>query len=125
MQPLEQAGKTVGKEENKVEVETIEKAPSAEHILPGGIGTYSISYLQQRVPKPIANTFAVTQASSTDRDDRNSNCSSYPGSGFTLWNESAMKRGKTGKENLAGDRHIVTGIFSFLNFNMLHVFLES
>ncbi|XP_055830485.1 transcription factor BIM1-like isoform X2 [Solanum dulcamara] len=110
LQPLEQARKTVGKEENKVEVETIEKPPSAEHILPGGIGTYSISYLQQRVPKPIANTFAITQASSTDRDDRNSNCSSYSGSGFTLWNESATKRGKTGKENLTGDRHIVTGV---------------
>ncbi|XP_059299828.1 transcription factor BIM1-like isoform X1 [Lycium ferocissimum] len=106
LQPLEQARKTVGKEENKVEV-AIEKPPSAEHILPGGIGTYSISYLQQRVPKPEADTFAVTQASSTDRDDRNSNCSSYSGSGFTLWNESAIKKGKTGKENFTGDRHVV------------------
>ncbi|CAN4100354.1 unnamed protein product [Withania somnifera] len=107
LQPLEQARKTVAKEENKVEVEATEKPPSsAEHILPGGIGTYSISYLQQRVPKLEANTFAVTQASSTDRDARNSNCSSYSGSGFTLWNESAMKKGKTGKENLAGDRHV-------------------
>lgn len=105
LQPLDQASKTVGKEENKIELEATEKLPSsAEHILPGGIGTYSISYLQQRVPKPEANIFAVTQASSTDR---NSNCSSYSGSGFTLWNESATKRGKTGKENLAGDRHVV------------------
>lgn len=123
LQPLDQASKTVGKEENKIELEATEKLPSsAEHILPGGIGTYSISYLQQRVPKPEANIFAVTQASSTDR---NSNCSSYSGSGFTLWNESATKRGKTGKENLAGDRHVVRGIFSFLGFNILHVFLES
>lgn len=107
-QPLEQARKTVGKEENKIEVEAIEKPPpSAEHILPGGIGTYSISYSQQRVPKPEANTFAVTQTSSTDRDDRNSNCSSYSGSGLALWNESAMKKGKTGKDNLAGDRHVI------------------
>ncbi|XP_015077131.1 transcription factor BIM1-like isoform X2 [Solanum pennellii] len=109
--PIEQARKTVGKEENKVEVEAIEKPPpSAEHILPGGIGTYSISYSQQRFPKPEANSFAVTQTSSTDRDDRNSNCSSYSGSGFALWNESAMKKGKTEKENLAGDRHVVRGL---------------
>ncbi|KAM3307942.1 transcription factor BIM1 isoform X1 [Capsicum chacoense] len=107
LQPLEQARKTIGKEEKKVEVEAVENPPSAEHILPGGIGTYSISYLQQRVPKPEASTFAITQASSTDRDDRNSNCSSYSGSGFTLWNESTMKNGKTGKENLAGDRHVI------------------
>ncbi|MCD9559772.1 hypothetical protein HAX54_018024 [Datura stramonium] len=106
LQPLEQARKTVGKEENKVEVEATEKlSSSAEHILPGGIGTYSISYLQQRVPKPEANTFAVTQSSSMYRDDRNSNCSS--GSGFTLWNESSIKMGETGKENLPGDRHVV------------------
>ncbi|KAM3232617.1 transcription factor BIM1 isoform X1 [Capsicum annuum] len=104
LQPLEQARKTIGKEENKVEVEAVENPPSAEHILPG---TYSISYLQQRVPKPEASTFAITQASSTDRDDRNSNCSSYSGSGFTLWNESTMKNGKTVKENLAGDRHVI------------------
>ncbi|KAJ8560580.1 hypothetical protein K7X08_022440 [Anisodus acutangulus] len=108
LQPLEQARKTVGKEETKFEVEAIENPPSSSaHILPGGIGTYSISYLQQRVPKPEAKTFAVTQASSTDRDDRNSNCSSYSGNGFTLWNESAIKKGKTGKENVAGDGHVV------------------
>ncbi|XP_009587237.1 transcription factor BIM2-like isoform X1 [Nicotiana tomentosiformis] len=107
LQPLEQARKTVGKTETKVEVEAIEKPPSAAHILPGGIGTYSISYLQQRIPTPEPNIFAVTQTSSTDREDRNSNCSSYSGSGFTIWNESAIKKGKTGKENLAGDRHVL------------------
>ncbi|KAJ8563172.1 hypothetical protein K7X08_031624 [Anisodus acutangulus] len=109
LQPLEQERKTVGKEENKVEVKAIEKPPpsASSHNLPGGIGTYSISYLQQRVPKPEANTFVVSQASSADRDDRNSNCSSYSGSGFTLWNESAIKRGKTGKENVSGDKHVV------------------
>ncbi|XP_009793273.1 transcription factor BIM2 isoform X2 [Nicotiana tabacum] len=110
LQPLEQARKTVGKAETKVEVEAIEKTPSAAHILPGGIGTYSISYLQQRIPTPEANIFAVTQASSTDREDRNSNCSSYSGSGFAIWNESAIKKGKTGKENVAGDRHVLRGV---------------
>ncbi|KAK4370925.1 hypothetical protein RND71_010400 [Anisodus tanguticus] len=109
LQPLEQERKTVRKEENKVEVKAIEKPPpsASSHNLPGGIGTYSISYLQQRVPKPEANTFVVSQASSADRDDRNSNCSSYSGSGFTLWDESAIKRGKTGKENVSGDKHVV------------------
>ncbi|OIT04973.1 PREDICTED: transcription factor BIM1 isoform X3 [Nicotiana attenuata] len=112
LQPLEQAEKALRKEEDKVEVVAVEKppapvaSPSVEHILPGGIGTYSISYLHQRVPKPEASLFAVAQATSTDRNDENSNCSSYTGgSGFTLWDESAVKKGKTGKENSGGDRH--------------------
>ncbi|CAN4088320.1 unnamed protein product [Withania somnifera] len=114
LQPLEQAEKTLRKEETKVEVATLEKPlppvaaiPAGEHILPGGIGTFSISYLQQRVPKPEASLFSVAQASSTDRNDENSNCSSYTGSGFTLWDESAVKKGKTGKENSGGDRHVL------------------
>ncbi|XP_055826173.1 transcription factor BIM1 isoform X2 [Solanum dulcamara] len=115
LQPLEQAEKTLRKEETKVEVATVEKPPppvaatsSGEHILPGGIGTFSISYLHQRVPKPEASLFSVAQASSTDRIDENSNCSSYTGSGFTLWDESAVKKGKTGKENSGGDRHVLS-----------------
>ena len=86
---------------------------SAEHILPGGIGTYSISHISyfahQRVPKPEGSIFTVAQTSSTDRNDENSNCTSYTGSGFTLWEESsAFKKGKTGKENM-GERPIVRG----------------
>ncbi|KAL3374811.1 hypothetical protein AABB24_006347 [Solanum stoloniferum] len=114
LQPLEQAEKTLMKEETKVEVATMEKppppvaaTPSGEHILPGGIGTFSISYLHQRIPKPEASLFSVAQASSTDRNDENSNCSSYTGSGFTLWDESAVKKGKTGKENSGGDQHVL------------------
>ncbi|XP_059303764.1 transcription factor BIM1 isoform X1 [Lycium ferocissimum] len=114
LQPLEQAENRIRKEEPKVEVAAVEKppppvvvTPSVEHILPGGIGTYSISYLHQRVPKPEASLFAAAQASSTDRNDENSNCSSHTGSGFTLWDESAVKKGKTGKENSGGDRHIL------------------
>ncbi|XP_075112807.1 transcription factor BIM1-like isoform X4 [Nicotiana tabacum] len=116
LQPLEQAEKALRKEEAKVEVVAVEKppapvaSPSVEHILPGGIGTYSISYLHQRIPKPEASLFAVAQATSTDRNDENSNCSSYTGgSGFTLWDESAVK-GKTGKENSGGDRHALRGL---------------
>ncbi|MCE3052303.1 hypothetical protein HAX54_052165 [Datura stramonium] len=113
LQPLEQDEKTIRKEETKVAVAAVEKPPppvappSVERILPGGIGTYSISYLHQRVPKPEASLFTVAQASSTDRNDENSNCSSYTGSGFTLWDESAIKKGKTGKENSGGDRHVL------------------
>ncbi|XP_006345090.1 transcription factor BIM1 isoform X1 [Solanum tuberosum] len=114
LQPLEQAEKTLMKEETKVEVATMEKTPppvaatpSGEHILPGGIGTFSISYLHQRIPKPEASLFSVAQASSTDKNDENSNCSSYTGSGFTLWDESAVKKGKTGKENSGGDQHVL------------------
>ncbi|XP_057459883.1 transcription factor BIM1 [Actinidia eriantha] len=115
LQPLEGLGKSNTKEESIVEIPTPEKpllpAPpsSGEHILPGGIGTYSIShisYFNQRALKPEGGTFTVAQSSSTDRNEENSNCSSYTGSGFTVWAESTVKKGKTGKENVAGDRHV-------------------
>ncbi|XP_024929379.3 transcription factor BIM1 isoform X2 [Ziziphus jujuba] len=115
LQPLERIGKgACAKEEAaSVEISTAEKPPppaappSFAHLLPGGIGTYSIShisYFNQKVPKPEAgNVFTVAQTSSNDRNDGNSNCSSYSGSGFTLWDESAVKKGETGKENM-GER---------------------
>ena len=85
--------------------------PSVEHVLPGGIGTYSIShvsYLDQRVlPKPEGSVFTGARSSSSaERNDENSNGSSFAagGSGFTLWEECASKKGKTGKENIVGDR---------------------
>ncbi|PSS08019.1 Transcription factor like [Actinidia chinensis var. chinensis] len=115
LQPLEGLGKSNAKEESIVEIPTPEKpllpAPpsSGEHILPGGIGTYSIShisYFNQRALKSEGGTFTVAQSSSTDRNEENSNCSSYTGSGFTVWAESTVKKGKTGKENVAGDRHV-------------------
>ncbi|XP_012080446.1 transcription factor BIM1 isoform X6 [Jatropha curcas] len=111
LQPLERVGKTTAtKEETGIEISSLERPPppapppSVEHILPGGIGTYSIShisnYFNQRIPKPEGSTmFSVAQASSTDKNDEHSNCSSYTGSGFSLWEESQLKKGKTGKEN--------------------------
>ncbi|XP_040997666.1 transcription factor BIM1-like [Juglans microcarpa x Juglans regia] len=115
LQPLERTGNSSAKqEETGVEISTVEKQtppPSIEHILPGGIGTYSIShisYFNQKVPKPEGSMFTVAQTSSTDRNDENSNSSSYTGSGFTLWEESSSKKGKTGKENM-GENPIVTG----------------
>uniref|UniRef100_A0A803MSX2 BHLH domain-containing protein n=1 Tax=Chenopodium quinoa TaxID=63459 RepID=A0A803MSX2_CHEQI len=79
------------------------------YVLPGGIGTYSIShisYFNPRVPKPEENIFLVAPAASNDKNDDNSNCSSYTGSGFTLWDESTVKKGNKEKENL-GDENIV------------------
>ncbi|OMO69948.1 hypothetical protein COLO4_28851 [Corchorus olitorius] len=114
-------GKTSAKEEIPVEVGAAEKPPppapppSVEHILPGGIGTYSIShisYFNPRVPKAEGAIFNVAQGSSNERNDENSNCSSYTGSGFTLWEESAGKKGKTGKEN-AGETPAVRVTIKF------------
>ena len=130
MQPLEGLGKSNTKEEGTVEIPTPEKplppAPpsSGEHVLPGGIGTYSIShisYFNQRPLKPEGGTFTVAQSSITDRNEENSNCSSYTGSGFTLWAESTVKKGKTGKENVAGDRHTSRGKVSHLICFLLNI----
>nr|XP_027126609.1 transcription factor BIM1-like isoform X1 [Coffea arabica] len=113
LQPLEQGCKNDAKEEDKVEINDLEKPPPAaspsniEHLLPGGIGTYSITYFNQRFLKPEGNVYMMAQASSTNINDENSNCSSYAGGGFTLWDESAVKKGKTGKENNAGDRAVL------------------
>ncbi|XP_031104775.1 transcription factor BIM1-like isoform X2 [Ipomoea triloba] len=98
LQPLEGAGKTVGKEEiDEVEMRGVEKplppAPAVEPVLPGGIGTYSISYLHQRAPKPEGSFYTVT-----DTNDVNSDYSSCTRTGFTVWNESTLK-----KDNSAGD----------------------
>ncbi|KAK8703104.1 hypothetical protein V6N13_021433 [Hibiscus sabdariffa] len=91
---LEQ-GNQSAKKETAVDAGSVEKPPplSVGCILPGGIGTYSI------VPKAEAAAFTAAEGSSTERNDENSNCSSYTGSGFTLWEESAGKMGKTRKEN--------------------------
>ncbi|CAN0876978.1 Transcription factor BIM1 [Linum grandiflorum] len=129
LQPLERGGRAsaaAAKEETEAsEVSTVERTTtptpvlpaqarptSVEHILPGGIGTYSISHISyynnQRVPKPEGSVFTAAQTSSADKNEDNSNCSSYTtGSGFTLWEESALKKGKTGKENLTERSNVV------------------
>ncbi|XP_039011825.1 transcription factor BIM1-like isoform X2 [Hibiscus syriacus] len=100
---LEQQGNQIAKKETVVEVASVEKPPLplVGRILPGEIGAYSIShisYFNPRAPKAEGAVFTVAEGSSTERNDENSNCSSYTGSGFTLWEESAGKKGKTGKE---------------------------
>ncbi|KAF7806297.1 transcription factor BIM1 isoform X1 [Senna tora] len=89
-------------------------APCVEHILPGGIGTYSISHISyfsnHRIPKPEASSpFTVPShhEPSKDRNEDSSNCTSYTSSGFNLWEESAVKKGKTGKENDAAEKSTV------------------
>nr|AKN09624.1 basic helix-loop-helix transcription factor [Salvia miltiorrhiza] len=114
LQPLERVGKhvTTTKEDIKAGVAAVDRPPapappaSVEHLLPGGIGTYSISYFNQLVLKPEGSLFTAQPT----RNDENSNCSSYSGGSFTLWDESAVKKGKTGKENIATERHIQRGI---------------
>ncbi|XP_022728980.1 transcription factor BIM1 isoform X2 [Durio zibethinus] len=82
------------------------------HLLKAGILKLMISYNwndwgrqvprrkhQSRVPKTEGAVFTAAEGSSTERNDENSNCSSYNGSGFTLWEESAGKKGNTGKQN--------------------------
>lgn len=138
LRPLERIGKTCAKEEKTVTVSTAGRAAPplgtlahnspAERLLPGGIGTYSIShisYFNQRVPKPEGSVFPVPQASNTDKSDDNSRCSSVSGSGFTLWEESAVKKGKTRKENL-GEKPSLNGkvfIITFLSVLMIHILL--
>ncbi|OIW19682.1 hypothetical protein TanjilG_18492 [Lupinus angustifolius] len=113
LQPLERAEAKARDEISLLSVSTKPNSPSVEHLLPGGIGTYSISHVSyfdnnnERVPKPEASLFTVNQGISTDRNDENSNCSSYTSSGFTLWEDSAVKKGKTGKENNVSDKTIL------------------
>ncbi|XP_045792749.1 transcription factor BIM1 isoform X2 [Trifolium pratense] len=126
LRPLEQVEtKSDTKEEATDEISSVvQNQPplatpaSVEHILPGGIGTYSISHINsyvnnnQRIPKPEASLFTVHQATSADRNDDNSNCSSHTSSGFTLWEESDIKKGKTGKENNVGEKPIIGALCS-------------
>ncbi|KAH9625631.1 hypothetical protein KSS87_012150 [Heliosperma pusillum] len=108
LQPLEVEQSNGAKEDIAVDINvkphSVGPPPSVvEHLLPGGIGTYSISrlpYITQKVPKPEENGLPVVSVTSSDRNDDNSNCSSYTGGSFMLWDESATKKGNTGKENL-------------------------
>ncbi|KAK4768136.1 hypothetical protein SAY87_003277 [Trapa incisa] len=99
-------GKTSAREEVSGGMSSAEKlSPSSkEHLLPGRIGTYSISHISHfddKVQKPEAPVLSVTQSSNTtDRNNDNSNCSSYSNSGFTLWEESTARKVETERENL-------------------------
>ncbi|KAI3820915.1 hypothetical protein L1987_08469 [Smallanthus sonchifolius] len=107
LQPLEQVGKNVYKEGKYIEKST---PPSmVEHILPGGMGTYSVSYMNkiqsQKVAKAERIAISAAQSSSSNTNDENSNCTSYGGTGLTLWEDSNLNKGKTRKENISRTRH--------------------
>lgn len=131
LQPLECVG---GSKEESSRIDTTriasEKPPPLQHVLPGGIGTYTISSIpyfsnHQRVPKPELSppmmfSAAAQQAGGGNErnvveENSNSNSSSYAAaaaaaSGFTLWDESGSgKKGQTRKENNAGERAGIRG----------------
>lgn len=123
LQPLErvETDQGISKEQDKATEKSRPPGPpptnSVEHIPPRDIGTYNksyISYQNQRVPEPDGVNMPPAQATSSNRNDENSNSSSYTGSGFTLWDESVlmMNKGQTGKENSfdSKERHPVRGI---------------
>ncbi|XP_047328090.1 transcription factor BIM1-like isoform X2 [Impatiens glandulifera] len=99
LQPLSSRGENNGKE-----IMNLEKAPTPAG---GWIGTnYSISQISlfnKVLQKVEGGVFTMAQAGNINKNDVNSNCSSYPVNGFTLWERSAMAKGKTRKENIAGD----------------------
>ncbi|KAL9239443.1 hypothetical protein vseg_013765 [Gypsophila vaccaria] len=95
LQPLEGERKNNAKENSAVDKNVKPTSTSAvEHVLPGGIGTYSISclpYVTQKVPKSEENGLPVVSVASSEA-----------GANFMLWHESTMKKGDTGKESLVG-----------------------
>ncbi|KAF8082329.1 hypothetical protein N665_0832s0003 [Sinapis alba] len=115
LQPLERVGTracTKDEEGTRGGVDTTSassklKSPyvNNQNVLPGGIGTYTISHMpymyhnhhHQRVPKPeVSPMFTVSQASCNEGNAVEE--SSYAAkNGFTLWNESVEKKGRIGK----------------------------
>ncbi|KAJ4974431.1 hypothetical protein NE237_007605 [Protea cynaroides] len=115
LQPLERAGKNDANDENTVENEknstVVEKLPlstvaSMGHVLPGGIGTYSISHISnitQRVPKPEGIVYGTERNGESSKP--NSNCSSYSsGEAFTLWGESFVKENGAAMKDTTAER---------------------
>ncbi|KAK1427247.1 hypothetical protein QVD17_15930 [Tagetes erecta] len=97
LQPLEGVGKKDG---NKF----VAASASATAVV-------SLSQSQSRSQwMTMAEGVVITaaQSSGSDKNDENSNCSSYTGSGFSLWEESDVNKGKTGKENIAGNKRVIS-----------------
>ncbi|KAJ0578057.1 putative transcription factor bHLH family [Helianthus annuus] len=99
LQPLEQVGNKEGK--------YIEKSTPPSMVEHGGLGTYNVAYMNniqsQKVAKAEGIAISAAQSSSSNNtNDEYSNCNSYRGTGFALWENS---KGKTGKENVARSRH--------------------
>ncbi|KAG9448625.1 hypothetical protein H6P81_008590 [Aristolochia fimbriata] len=103
LQPLDRVGKNNGTGESTKDLTNVEKPPSVEHVLPGGIGTYSISHISnfgRGIVKPERTVLPIVQVNSTDRKmepNRVSNgCKPNNGGAFTLWEEKAAGKDKVG-----------------------------
>ncbi|XP_026381082.1 transcription factor BIM2-like isoform X2 [Papaver somniferum] len=133
LQPLETVEKSISKGESSSIVETSSSSPviiekkaisqprppsssssasSIEHVLPGGIGTYTISHIpnfgqQQVVPgqeRPTSSSVIAPAAPTTSYEKKtdvvvnnraavsNSNSSYSGGSSFTLWGDSVVEK---------------------------------
>ncbi|CAF2118930.1 unnamed protein product [Brassica napus] len=112
LQPLESVG---GSKEETSKIDTTSEPhatpPPLKHVLPGGIGTYTISSIpyfhnHQRVPKPELSPPMMFPASGCGGGvERNVVDAAAVASGFTLWDESGSEtKGQTRKENSAGER---------------------
>ncbi|VFQ68275.1 unnamed protein product [Cuscuta campestris] len=70
------------------------------------IGTFKIFYLHG-VPKLEGSIFSLAHRSTNNSINEDSNSRSYMGSGFTLWDKSAVSKGKKGKKNILVKRHVL------------------
>lgn len=109
--------KNARQEDNSADINLEKPSPAAqrpsalEQVLPGGVGTFTIrhiSNLNPRLPKSEDNVFTIASVPGNDRNGENSNCSSYTGSRFTLWDGSAARKRNSRKENL-GDINVAKG----------------
>ncbi|KAJ0235316.1 Transcription factor BIM1 [Hirschfeldia incana] len=112
LQPLECVGGTK-EETSKTETTRIASEPPAQlqHVLPGGIGTYTISSIpyfhnHQRVPKPdLSPPMMFTASGGGGGVERNVVDAAAVASGFALWDESGSgNKGQTRKESNGGER---------------------
>ncbi|XP_013622107.1 PREDICTED: transcription factor BIM1-like isoform X1 [Brassica oleracea var. oleracea] len=111
LQPLESVG---GSKEETSKIDTTFEPPAPspplKHVLPGGIGTYTISstpyfHNHQRVPKPELSPPMMFPVSGGGGVERNVADAAAVASGFTMWDESGSgTKGQTRKENNAGER---------------------
>ncbi|XP_033144928.1 transcription factor BIM1 isoform X5 [Brassica rapa] len=112
LQPLESVG---GSKEETSKIDTTSEPhatpPPLKHVLPGGIGTYTISSIpyfhnHQRVPKPeLSPPMMFTASGCGGGVERNVVDAAAVASGFTLWDESGSgNKEQTRKENNAGER---------------------
>ncbi|XP_056861470.1 transcription factor BIM1 isoform X4 [Raphanus sativus] len=102
LQPLEETSRI---DTTKIATEKPPPLPPLQHVLPGGIGTYTISSIpyfsnHQRVPKPELSPPMMFTASGGGGVERNAVDAAAVASGFTLWDESGSgNKGQTRKDN--------------------------